>query len=130
MTDEEEKIHDENDAWIARWEQLRLNRIEAEKTIKSRLYSERIESCIKEECDLQAQFDRFSPERKELVRNLKLAVQVRNEDGYFEKARFERIAQALIPGVLANMSYADPKECVRIASQITSALIAEVEKEP
>jgi len=130
MTDEEEKIHDENDMWIARWEQLRLNWAEARKTTKSRLYTERIESCIKEETDLQAQFNRFSPERQELVRNLKDALKEKTEDSYFEKQRFERIAQGLIPGVLANMSYADPKECVRIASQITSALIAEVEKEP
>jgi hypothetical protein len=130
MTDEEEKIHNENDAWIARWERLRLNWAEAKKTTTIRLYSERVEACIKEERDLQAQFNRFSPERQELLRNLKDALKEKNEDIYFEKARFERIAQGLIPGVLSLGLYVDPRECVRVASEIATALIAEVEKEP
>jgi len=130
MTEEEEKIHDENDMWIARWERLRLNRIEAEKTIKSRLYTERTEACIKEETDLQAEFNQFSPERQELVRNLKDALKERNEDVYFEKGRFERVVQGIVPGLLALGHYADPRECVRVASEIATALIAEVEKEP
>jgi hypothetical protein len=128
MTDEEEKYHRENDVWIARWEDLQLARKELSQTTLSRIYIERKADFDKLETELAVQFEQFSTDRQDLLRQLKAAVAERNEENYWSIQRLEKIATAVLPVVMRDDTLG-PADYAQRALDIASALIIELEKE-
>jgi len=117
MTDEELKIHQENDEWIQEWAKLEASRSEIDLLVSSSEYAERDAAQFEAETLLEERLSNWSEERRSVIEDLKANYKRHATERSAVAMRRERIAAQLVPGLVRDHSLTE-------ALEITDALIA------
>jgi len=96
MSDEEKKIHQENDGWIARWVKLEELLVAKERATESEYHQQLADECRARAKALNEEYARFSIERQEFINELKMAHARQQDDLATYAQRRERVALALL----------------------------------